>query len=60
MPFTQAAQKVAASETAAPAAPAAQETAAPEAEDAPAASQPSAPREEDPFDDIFAIFNKRR
>ncbi|MCD8382462.1 MAG: cell division protein FtsZ [Clostridiales bacterium] len=62
-PFTQAAQKVAASETAAvAAAPAAQETAAPapEAEAAPAASQPSTPREEDPFDDIFAIFNKRR
>ena len=56
-PFSQAAQKVAAAETAeaeAPADPA--EVAAEPAVEQPAASA----KEEDPFDDIFAIFNKRR
>ncbi len=54
-PFSQAAQKVAAAETA-EADTAAPAEAAPEA----APEQPAASKEEDPFDDIFAIFNKRR
>ena len=45
-PFSQAAEKVAAAE-------------APQAAD-PAAAEAAPAKEEDPFDDIFAIFNKRR
>ena len=55
-PFSQAAQKVAADAPAVDKAPAA---AAPAAE-APKAEAAPASKEEDPFDDIFAIFNKRR
>lgn len=56
-PFSQAAQKVAASTPAADkAAPAVEAPAAEEAK----ADVPQSPKEEDPFDDIFAIFNKRR
>ena len=54
-PFSQAAQKVAAAEGTA-------EEEAPKAEEEAAAvvAQPVIDKEEDPFDDIFAIFNKRR
>ena len=45
-PFSQAAEKVAAAE-------------APQAAE-PAAAETASSKEEDPFDDIFAIFNKRR
>ena len=58
-PFSQAAQKVAADAPAADKAQAAPAAAAPAAE-APKAEAAPASKEEDPFDDIFAIFNKRR